>query len=281
MKKIVLVPLLALSFIIVAACGAPGTGIQVVSGVAALQTFPTPPTSVRAVSSGKVVAEAQLSADGSFSLNLPTGHKYSIEFAAGAVPPVLVMPRTSGQVDAMFFIRGSAAPFSLGTVRYIGDPGAAAYHYTARSTDASADGDADQNECEDGVDPNSGAVCVDDNDEQGAGECGGEEAAAESDTDTDQSECQDGIDPATGLECDGGPAANAQDGDQEKADSEAESPSEAALADHNLPASVGCPDQDNDNHECEDGIDPATGLECDGGPAANSQDGDGTEGDKG
>ncbi len=283
MKKIIVVSLLAVSLIVVAACGAPGTGVQVFSGVAALQTFPDPPTAVRAVSSGKLISETPIAADGSFSLSLQPGLKYRIEFTGGAVSPVLVMPRSSGRVDTLISVRGSTAPFNLGTVRYIGDPSTAAFHYTTRSAGDSADGDAVQNECENGVDPNTGAVCVDDNDEQGAGECGAEEDAAGSDADTDQVECQDGIDPATGLECDGGPAANSQDSEGEKAqeDAESESTSEAAVADHNPPATVGCPDQDNDNHECENGIDPATGLECDGGPAANSQDNNGSEGENG
>lgn len=276
MKKISLVPLIALSLLVFVACGAPTPGTQTVSGTAALETFPTPPNSVRAVSSS-VVIEVPLLADGAFSLDLPTGQKYKIEFTGASSPSSLVMPRNTGTVDSVFLVRASSAPFDLGTVRYIGDPSSATFHFTTRAADTSGDSDTDQYECEDGVDPNTGEVCVDDNDEQGAGEC-----ASETDSDTDQTECEDGIDPVTGLECDGGPAANKQDGNEGNAeeDSGAEKVSDAAVADHNLPPSVGCPgDADNDNHECENGIDPATGLECDGGPTANTQDNDGSEGD--
>jgi hypothetical protein len=61
--------------------------------------------------------------------------------------------------------------------------------------------------------------------------------------DTDTVECENGIDP-TGAAC-------ADDDAAEVDEPEAEDPA------------------DTDTVECENGIDPTTGLECDGGPAAN------------
>lgn len=64
----------------------------------------------------------------------------------------------------------------------------------------------------------------------------------------DNVECEDGLTPE-GLECDGGPAANANDGSADDGE-----------------------EADGDAVECEDGLTP-DGVECDGGPAANADDG--------
>jgi hypothetical protein len=66
----------------------------------------------------------------------------------------------------------------------------------------------------------------------------------------------DGIDAATGAECDGGPSANQDDGEENDAE---ESDDE----------------EDDGGVDCIDGL-TAAGAECDGGPAANQDnDGDG------
>ena len=128
-------------------------------------------------------------------------------------------------------------PFDLGMVRFVGDPTSRAYQQRPAGGVATAD-----QACEDGVDATTGAVCVDDNDEGGAGTCEGDGGV----------DCQDGIDPATGAECDGGPAANPTDGtevgggdgDGETADDTL--PGQAAVADHNLPAAIGCGEGEGD-----------------------------------
>jgi hypothetical protein len=85
-------------------------------------------------------------------------------------------------------------------------------------------------------------------------------------------DCVDGIDAATGAECDGGPTANPIN-DPNEADTEegteAEEADEADDADEV---------DEVDGVDCEDGIDAATGAECDGGPAAKTDD-DPTESD--
>lgn len=73
-------------------------------------------------------------------------------------------------------------------------------------------------------------------------------------------DCVDGIDAATGEECDGGPSANQDDGDEGNDEGDAEEE-----------------DGDGGDGDCEDGINTATGEECDGGPSANQNDGE--EGD--
>ena len=252
----------------VAGCGQPAAKKQVVRGQAALESFPETVTQVRAARGRSTVSLSGLSSDGSFSLSLPAGTRYELVFVgAGQVP--LVFPRSSGSIDRSFDVQGAGKPFDLGSIRYVGDLSQQTFafsHFGATSqasTDSSAAGEAN---CEDGVDTSTGAVCVDDDDEGAAAiACGGD-----SEADDDAVDCVDGIDAATGLECDGGPAANADDGadDEEAADENGTATGEGAVADHNLPSAMGCSAVD-DNIDCEDGIDPATGLECDGGPAAN------------
>jgi hypothetical protein len=75
----------------------------------------------------------------------------------------------------------------------------------------------------------------------GSGNSDGEEA--------DDVDCVDGIDSRTGEPCDGGPAANQDNG--EEAD-----------------------DGEEEGGDCVDGIDSQTGEACDGGPAANQDDGE-------
>lgn len=113
----------------------------------------------------------------------------------------------------------------------------------------SSDGEeADDEEDDDGGDVDSGdgdGEEADDGDVTDTGDGDGEEA--------DDGDCVDGIDSVTGEECDGGPAANQDDG--EEADD----------------------DGDESGGDCVDGIDSVTGEECDGGPSANQDDGEGAD----
>ena len=80
------------------------------------------------------------------------------------------------------------------------------------------------------------------------------ETEEESDDEEGGVDCVDGIDAATGAECDGGPSANQDDG--EEGDEEEDAYEEGGV-------------------DCVDGL-TAAGAECDGGPAANTDnDGDG------
>ena len=205
---------------------------------------------MRVVGDAGVVTRSALDKNGAFALTVPKGRGYRLVFATDGDVGV-VFPRSSGALQSSFDVLAAGPTFDLGAVRYIGDPAAASYtFYSTSSASEEADG-----ECEDGVD-SMGAVCVDDDDDEGAS-CEAEE--------------DDGIDSATGLECDGGPAANTDTDESEgdEAEDEASLPAEAAVAEHNLPSALGCESEDGDDVNCEDGIDPATGLECDGGPAAN------------
>lgn len=237
--------------VVVAAAACQGSPApQVVSGTVALSSFPTPVAVARAVQAGRPVVESPVAADGGFSLTIPAGRGYRIEFAASSGGPALVFPRHAGGVTASFDVRGNGAPFDLGAVRYIGDP--ASWTFAFAST---TPGDTDTLQCEDGIDLATGAACVDDGAEELGGQC------EEGDGEGGDHECVDGIDPATGAWCDGGPAANPANDPTETgcsdgvdpvtglpcvAGDEEGLPSEAAVADHNLPASIGCGDGEDD-----------------------------------
>jgi hypothetical protein len=258
-----LLPLLLL----VASCSSNPAGTLTLTGQAVLASFPAPATAVRAIRGQEVVEQAPVGVDGRFSMSLPAGRGYHLEFIYGNGDATLVFPRSSGAIGSKFDVLGSTG-FDLGLVRYIGDPAGQSFYFrdmSGSSGSDEADADGDEVECEDGVDPATGSVCVDDDDEEFEGMCSDEEG--EKEDEADDVECENGIDPATGAECEGGPAANPDDSDED-------TPSDAAVADHNLPAGVGCADEDNDDIECENGIDPATGEECEGGPAANPDDGE-------
>ncbi len=226
------VPLTVAAGLLAAACSSSPPSPQVVAGRIEQASFPTPITAVRVMDAAATVTESLVAGDGSFSLTIPPGHGYRITLVS-ADRPGLVFPRQSGTVEVAFAVRNGTTPFDLGMVRFVGDPTSRAYQQRPAGGVATAD-----QECEDGVDATTGAVCVDDNDEEGAGVCEGDGGV----------NCEDGIDPATGAACDGGPAANQDDG-TEAGDGEADDdtlPGQAAVADHNLPAAIGCSEGQGD-----------------------------------
>ncbi|NOY90563.1 MAG: hypothetical protein GXP55_05080 [Deltaproteobacteria bacterium] len=277
---------LALLALALAACGQTPSGAQgalTITGRAAPAELGQQFTNVQALRAGTVVAQVPVERDGSFSLRVPAGRGYTLQLTYGAGTSTLVFPRQTGSLERRFDVLGHGS-FDLGTVRHIGNPALHSFQFsgaqaalTSTDTAAATTGDTDDVECEDGVNSITGAVCIDDDAADEVGACEREDDGSAEDDGVDGVDCEDGIDSATGAECDGGPAANATDGadgDAEGTDSEDGTPTDATVADHNLPSAAGCgTDPDEDNVDCEDGIDPATGAECDGGPAANADDG--------
>jgi len=260
-----------------------GKSEQVVSGTVALSSFPSAVTTVRVVDSAGTVAQAPVAADGSFSISIPRGTGYRLAFADGPTAPSLVFPRSQGRIDSRFDIASAGAPFNLGAVRYIGDATSTGFVYGPTPSES---GDTDDIECEDGIDANTGLVCVDDDDDEGAScESGAEDGddiecengtdantglacddtdngEAEDPADTDDIECEDGVDATTGLACD-----DTDDGAEEAEEDDDGAAGNAAVADHNLPSAVGCAEEAGEGGEdggidCEDGTDTATGLPC-------------------
>lgn len=269
-----------LAVALASACASQGAP-QVVTGNAQVATFPNGVSRVRALRAGEVVAEAVVGAGGAFSLTIPVGVQTNIDFVSRPGPVGLVFPRSTGTIEVSFDVRGGGSPFDLGAVRYVGDPTGHTYHYGPTPAGGGGDGSAGDGEsgdgggdgeCEDGIDPSTGAVCVDDEGD-GGDSCEGDDGGE------GDHECEDGIDPATGAECDGGPAANGDGGEgggsddgsagegdgsgsddgeagdggdgggDDGEDGDGGLPGEAAVADHNMPSAIGCGDDGADDDD--------------------------------
>ncbi|HEY3354275.1 MAG TPA: hypothetical protein VGQ83_13565 [Polyangia bacterium] len=251
---------IAVVMVVFGACSSRAPAPQILTGQLALAGFPGTVTGVRVLQASQVVVAAPIGATGSFAVAVPAGQAYRLEFVYATGQAGLVAPHQSGVIGAKFDVRGGRAPFDLGMVRYIGDPHTQTYSY--RSLPPADQGGGAGEQCEDGIDPTTGAVCVDDNSQDGEMCQAG---------DGDNVDCQDGIDPKTGAFCDGGPAANPTGGGDSAGDAVADGdnvqcengvdpatgaacvdddaedvPAEAAVADHNLPATLGCGDQEGD-----------------------------------
>jgi hypothetical protein len=232
-----------------------------ISGHIDAASFGGAPSGVQVSRGGVLTVEAPIGADGSFAVVLPKGTGYQIAFAHADGVSALVFPRQLGTLDQRFDVTGSGA-FDLGIVRRIGDPANHQFLFssphTALKSDDGAGGDDDDLECEDGVDARTGAVCVDDDDDELAGMCGGENDGhddgedandGENDAnDSDDLECEDGIDAATGAMC--VDDDHQDEGDHHgEGDHNGEIPNDAAVADHNLPIALGCADEEDDEEE--------------------------------
>jgi hypothetical protein len=219
-------------------CDMPPTeSTQVISGVVAQDTFPSPVTEVRVVSGTTVVNEAQVDVNNAFTLIVPPGKGYQIEFLSSTNGAGLVFPRSAGSVETKFDVAASQSPFDMGAVRYIGDPSARNFLF-ANLQDENGDAECGQ---EGEFEGENEDVCVDDDAENEACE----------DDDDDDGECeQEGENEGENEGCD-------DDGDDDDGEVEDDDdgvlPSEAAVADKNLPSSLGCgeDDEDDDDVECE------------------------------
>jgi hypothetical protein len=233
MRSVILSTILAAVAVFALACGQESTSTpQEISGNVSQDTFPGPVTAVRVVSGTAVVNEAQVDASDAFTLVVPPGKGYRIEFLGDSNSAGLVFPRSAGGIETKFDVAASQSPFDMGAVRYIGDPMTRNYLYS-NLQDENGDGECGQ---EGEFEGENEDVCVDDEAEDEA--CEEDEDGEEDDDDI---ECEDGVDSNTGLPCE-----NDDDGEVED-----ELSSDAAVAERNLPSSVGCEDEDDDDVECE------------------------------
>ncbi|MBI5525821.1 MAG: hypothetical protein HY897_05760 [Deltaproteobacteria bacterium] len=263
-RRVVVV--LACSLVVVAGCGLAPRNVdvpanQTVSGALVQGTFPAPVDTARVMRGTSEITRTAVAADGTFQLNIPAGLGYSIEFVRTGGAAGLVFPRLNGTIAIAFEVKKAAAPFDLGKVRYIGDPHGRLFtvrhglHKDTSAGEQNAGADGDDVQCEDGLDPATGAVCVEDGDAQDEGVCDdGEEGEGEKDegegekekgddADKDNVECENGVDPNTGAAC-----ADDDSGEDEKAEAGGEGK-----------------EHDADDVECENGVDPKTGAACEDG----------------
>jgi len=90
---------------------------QTLSGHVAASTFPEPVTRVDAIGAGGSISAA-VTADGSFTLQLPPGDRYRIELVSATHRSLLVYPRGGTAYDTSVYIAGEGA-FGLGEVQHV------------------------------------------------------------------------------------------------------------------------------------------------------------------
>jgi hypothetical protein len=202
------------------------------------------PTFVQA--SSRRLYEAPIE-NGEFRLEVLGQESYRFVVVRGdgsSVP--LLFPRAGGATNEELAVSGGTS-FDFGYLRYVAPFQSAMVQVSTRSSKTGELETDGEYECEDGIDPNTGAACVeenddaesceDDDDEEGEHEDGDE---ADDEGDDDDIECEDGVDARTGLAC------------EDEDDDHVESREEAALPDHVPPSGVGnCGDDDNVEQEGE------------------------------
>ena len=216
-----------LGAVLAVGCGTDDTGAreQALTGHLDQASFPYTVGSIDVVDGRGAVTTVPVDASGAFRAALRVGGRYQMRAAGMQGDATVIFPRASGKIDSWLAINHAGPAFDVGAVRFVGAMPTVSFKHVSNQQGDAADGD--DVECEDGIDPNTGAVCVDDDAEDG---CQGEgEGEDDGEQDGDDVECEDGIDANTGAAC-------ADDDDGEEAD--------------------------GDDIECEDGIDPNTGAAC-------------------
>lgn len=206
-----------------AACSGDGPDRQIVTGTLALSGFPARVTAVRAHGQDGANVRVPVGEDGRFTLALPRGRNYRIDFSAGDRAARLVFPRKTGSLDMTFDVRGVGPALDLGAVRYLGDPDRRRFVF-AKQAEAPAKGCAAIGETKEGGEVEE--ICVDDPaGESGVGGvCEGGGAVGET---------------GAGGEGAGNAIEEEPAGDQQGVGEGTTNVSEAAVAEHNLPDAIG------------------------------------------
>jgi hypothetical protein len=240
---------------------------QPVTGTVAQETFSSPITTVSASRTDAPTVDAPVASDGTFTLNLPKGTGYRLDFTSASGGATLVFPRTGGAVEWRFDVASTGSSFDLGTVRQVGDPRNLNITFAHSKVKKHGDGGVDECdrdvECVNGQDPVTGAVCVEDTKDQGLackGGKGGKHGKGHGKGDHGDAGCgKQGHDLCSGdagvcqdegrghHDHDGG-VDNDDDTGITTGDTSGEAaPSTAAVADRNLPSALGqCIESDDD-----------------------------------
>jgi len=207
-------------------------------GRVAQETFGAPAAALVATAQDGARQRVALASDGSFELVLDKGKRYrlAVETPDGAVP--VVFGGQHGLYLTSLDVPSGGATADLGALRYWANQ-----PVRAQSIDLGA-----THQCVDGLFEGSGEPCIG---EQASQVCADED---EGEQDGDQHECEDGLDPQ-GHACDGGPAANlddgAEDGQAGEGDDQTEQVEGAVVVPEHGLGSLGCDDQDGDDNEDE------------------------------
>jgi hypothetical protein len=238
---------------------------QPVTGTVAQETFSSPITTVSASRADGTSVQAPVAADGSFTLNLPKGAGYRLDFANASGATTLVFPRTGGGTQWRFDVASTGGTFDMGAVRQVGDPRNlnVTFAHTKVKSDGGVEGEGDRDvECVNGLDPVTGTVCVEDTEDQGLackGSKGGKHGKGHAKHGDGDGGCHKGAhvcDGDAGVCQDDGKGHHGHDGgadddttgtDPTTGTSNEAEPSSAAVADRNLPSALGnCAERDDE-----------------------------------
>jgi hypothetical protein len=167
-------------------------------------------------------------------------YRFTVVRADGSRVPLL-FPRAGGRTNERLAVSGGTS-FDFGYLRYVAPFESATVQVSTRSSKSGELATDGEYECEDGIDPATGAACVEENDDaescEGDDEGDGEHEDGD-ERDDDDIECENGLDARTGLAC------------VDEDDDHVENREEAALPDHVPPSGVGNCNDDNVEQEGE------------------------------
>ena len=192
---------------LVTACSGTGPTASQVKGTVVHETFAAPVTEAVATAASGKVTRFEVADNGTFELLLDEGTSYRVQLVAGDTEVPLAFGGDSGMYATSLPVSGGGAVAYLGLVRGY-DPGIRRVTITPPTEPAPA--------CTDGIYEGGSSPCIG---EPAAVVCfAGDDEDSDSDSedgDEGDHQCEDGIDP-NGNSCDGGPAANLDDGELEQ-----------------------------------------------------------------
>lgn len=204
----------ALTGALLASCSA-GPTASTLTGTVQQASFASPVTKIT-VRAGTTTRTVPVNAAGRFSVSLDKGASYQLLIAqpGGDVP--IILRRGAGRLDTTVTVKAGGATVALGNVTYWKNAVATPPAAVQVAAQVCSDGDDGEENDDSGVD------------------------------------CVDGIDSATGQACDGGPAANQNDGEQtdsEVEDTDCDATDAMGLPENDMPDSVGCDDSDGEEDD--------------------------------
>lgn len=232
-----LVPLLALAAVAYAApfgCSKPAPStVSNVAGTLALESFPSAVHQITVVDKNGQKTRVAVGKDGSFSVPLAAGSSYRLFLSDDGSALPMVLSSRGGKLAGTIRVVSGGAKVDLGKVQYWA--GLSAGGGAVLPALPAASGACDGEENDDGDDGEN------------------QDGAGDGQTDESGADCVDGIDAVTHQECDGGPAANQNDGEAEAGD-EVDESAPMGVPENGISGDVGCggDDQGDGDGENED-----------------------------
>lgn len=228
-------------------CGSSPT-TSTVKGTIAQETFSPRVHKITVVNDKGNSSVASVDASGAFSLVLAKHARYQFFLSEDGKSMPIVIKSDDGRLETALEVKGGGATADMGSVRFW--PGTQIA--SGRQINVSQPGP---------VTTIGGGACVSGKIEGTDQPCASGEATlvcedvddedSDDEEDGDNHECEDGIDP-NGNYCDGGPAANQDNGEQGAEATDVSSADAIGVPELNLPESLGCGGEDDEEEGDDD-----------------------------